>query len=93
MLGLSVASGVAPSAVAQRLSDLPEVVYILWVSGRFDLLVEIVADKPDALLAMLEAHIHGQPDIAAVETMTGLKSFKNQFLLKRDWERESHGPE
>ena len=26
-----------------------------------------------------------QVDISGIETMTGLKNFKNQFLLKRNW--------
>lgn len=91
MLGITVAAGTSPSAVAERLGRSPEVVYILWVSGRFDLLVEVVADERDALLGFLEAHVHNQPDIASVETMTGLKNFKNQFLLKREWEGVSDG--
>lgn len=91
MLGLSVASGVTPASVAERLSACSEVVYILWVAGRFDLLVEVVADAPDALVRFLEEHIHNQPDVASVETMTGLKNFKNQFLLKREWEGAGNG--
>lgn len=85
MLGLKVASAATPTAVAERLGPLPEVVYILWVSGRYDLLVEVVGDERDHLVAFLERHIHGQPDIVGVESMVGLKNFKNQFLLKRNW--------
>ncbi len=85
MLGLKVASGHTPHAVAQRLAEHPDVVYILWVSGRYDLLIEVVSDDRDELLAFLETAIHNQPDIASAETMTGLKNFKNQFLLKRNW--------
>jgi len=40
MLGIKVASGSTPAKVGERLAVHPEVVYILWVSGRFDLLVE-----------------------------------------------------
>ncbi|WP_282607138.1 Lrp/AsnC family transcriptional regulator [Pelagibius sp. Alg239-R121] len=86
MLGLKLASGHAPAAVAERLAALPDVVYILWVSGRFDLLVEVVSDDRNGFLDFLNREIHGQPDIASSETMTGLKNFKNQFLLKRNWE-------
>ena len=39
----------------------------------------------DGFLSFLDNEIHGQEDIASIETMTGLKNFKNQFLLKRNW--------
>ena len=86
MLGLTVAAGHTPSVLAERLSKLPDVVYILWVSGRFDLLVELVSNDREGFLSFLDTEIHGQVDIDCCETMTGLKNFKNQFLLKRDWE-------
>ncbi len=85
MLGLKVASGHTPCDVASRLSGLIDVVYILWVSGRYDLLVEVVSDDKDGLFDFLEQQIHSQPDISSVDTMMGLKNFKNQFLLKRNW--------
>ena len=50
-----------------------------------DLLVEVVSDDRDDFLEFLECEIHNQPDVADVETMTGLKNYKNQFLLKRNW--------
>lgn len=86
MLAITVAQGHCPTAVANRLGVSPHVVYILWVSGRFDLLVEVVTDNHDALLEFLETEVHAANDIVAVETMTGLKNFKNQFLLKSAWE-------
>ncbi len=85
MIGLKVAAGHTPHAVAERLAQFPDVVYILWVSGRYDLLIEVVSDDQDKLLEFLETAIHNQPDIASAETMTGLRNFKNQFLLKRNW--------
>ncbi len=86
MLGLKVSPGHTPQAVAERLAGLADVVYILWVSGRYDLLIEVVSNERDGFLNFLEQEIHGQPDIASSETMTGLKNFKNQFLLKSNWE-------
>ena len=84
MLGIKSAPGVAPTAVAQRLDPHHAVVYVMWVSGRFDLLVEVVCDEETELEKFLNDHIHGQPDIARVEVMTRLGMFKNQFLLKRN---------
>lgn len=84
MLGIKVAPGTDPRQVAERLAAHPEVVYILWVSGRYDLLVEVVFDEQDNFLKFLREHCHGQHDVAILETMTGLAMYKNQFLLKRN---------
>lgn len=83
MLGIKTAPGIAPAAVAERLDPYPAVVYAMWVSGRFDLLVEIVCDEEAEFASFLNDHIHGKADIAHVEVMTRLGMFKNQFLLKR----------
>lgn len=88
MVCLSVAPGVTPRAVADRLGAITSVVYVLWVTGRFDLLIEIVCDDPTELSEFLDEHIHSHHDIAETEVMLGLKNFKNQFLLKRDWSPE-----
>ena len=84
MLGIKTAPGVSPTAVAERLDPHQAVVYVMWVSGRFDLLVEVVCDEETELANFLDHHIHGQTDIAHVEVMTQLGMFKNQFLLKRN---------
>ncbi len=83
MLGIETAPGVAPADVARRLDPHQAVVYIMWVGGRFDLLVEVVCDEETELASFLAEHVHGQPDIAHVEVMTRIGMFKNQFLLKR----------
>ena len=85
MLGIKVAPGYDPAATAARLSDVDEIVYVAWMSGRYDLLVEVVSNSESRLLGLLSEHVHGQQDVGQVEVMTGLKNFKNQFLLKRSW--------
>ncbi|SEN66836.1 Lrp/AsnC family transcriptional regulator, regulator for asnA, asnC and gidA [Roseovarius tolerans] len=85
MLGIKASSGCSPETLAHRLRLLEEVVYIAWVSGRFDLLVEVVAENDVTFMQLLTTHIHGPSDIGSVEIMTGLKNFKNQFLLKSNW--------
>ena len=85
MLGIKVAQGFTPKDVAERLTSNHDVVYILWVAGRFDLLAEVVSDDHDGFLDFMEKEIHSRQDIASVEIMNGLKNFKNQFLLKRNW--------
>ncbi len=83
MLGIKVASGTTPAKVAERLAVHPEVVYILWVGGRFDLLVEIICESDEDFLGFLSRHCFDQSDIGTVEVMTGLAMYKNQFLLKQ----------
>jgi Lrp/AsnC family transcriptional regulator, regulator for asnA, asnC and gidA len=85
MLGVKVAPSSTPAKVAERLSVHPQVVYILWVSGRFDLLVEVVCESDEDFLDFLSKHCFDQDDIASLEVMTGLAMYKNQFLLKQDY--------
>ena len=49
------APGCTPAAVAQRLDPHSAVVYIMWVTGRFDLLVEVVCDEEIELANFLNA--------------------------------------
>ena len=85
MLGISVAPGKTPRQVADRLEQDSRVVFVLWVAGRYDLLIEVVSDDQEGLQDFLESEIHGRDDVADVDVMLGLKNFKNQFLLKHDW--------
>lgn len=90
MIGLRVAPGHTPEEVATRLGDDQSVVYVLWVAGRYDLMIEVVSDDRESFLTFLDTKIHGATDIIEAEIMLGLKNFKNQFLLKRDW-GDRHG--
>jgi len=83
MVGIKVASPASPRVVAERLAQFPEVVYVLWVSGRYDLLIEVVCETSEIFQAFLENHCFGNEDIDQLEIMTGIEMFKNQFLLKR----------
>lgn len=83
IVGIRVTSRSTPEAVAKRLVEDDRVVYVLWVGGRFDLLIEVVADSRERFLEFLETKIYGATDISGAEVMLGLKNFKNQFLLKR----------
>ncbi len=84
MIGIKVAPGYSVEQVSERLGELPDVVYILWVTGRYDLLVEIVTNDVRGFHKFLEEEINIHPDIASSETMSGIKNFKNQFLLKQE---------
>jgi len=83
MIGIKVAHPATPRQVAHRLSEHGEVVYVLWVSGRYDLLIEVVCETSSAFQEFLEQHCFGHDDIDQIEVMSGIEMFKNQFLLKR----------
>ncbi len=83
MIGIKVAHPAIPREVAHRLSECSEVVYVLWVSGRYDLLIEVVCETRSTFQSFLEQHCFGHDDIDQIEVMTGIEMFKNQFLLKR----------
>ena len=83
MIGIKVASPATPRQVAERLSAYAEVVYVLWVSGRYDLLIEVVCESGASFQTFLEQHCFANDDIDQLEVMTGIEMFKNQFLLKR----------
>ena len=83
MIGIKVASPATPRQVAERLTEFSEVVYVIWVSGRFDLLIEVVCETSKAFQQFLEAQCFESDDIDNIEVMSGIEMFKNQFLLKR----------
>lgn len=85
MLGIKIAPGHTPEEVAQRIGKHPQAVYVLWVGGRFDLLIEVVVDAESELSDFMNDHVYKDPGIGSVEIMTGIQMFKNQFLLKRDF--------
>ena len=85
MIGLRVAAGHRPERVATRLGALDEVVYVVWVSGTYDLLIEVIVDDRKSFLSLVSEHIYKAGDVASIDVMTGLMNFKNQFLLKNNW--------
>ena len=83
MIGVKVSNQSSPQKVAERLTALDEVVYIVWVSGRFDLLLEVVCESNQEFQQFLDSHCFNNQDINDFEVMTTIEMFKNQFLLKR----------
>ena len=83
MLGIKVARGASAHEVARYFRDRPEVVYVMRVAARFDLLAEVVCGSPDELREFLDTCCYGSDDIAEVEPMMGLGLYKS--LLK--WDR------
>ncbi len=79
MIGLRVTGDLG--SVAQALGDLPEVSYVVITAGRFDLLVEVVCEDDDRLLALLTDTIRTMPGVTETETLVYLKLHKQRY----DW--------
>ena len=77
MIGLSVEGDVR--RVADKLSSLPEVDYVVMCAGSFDLLVEIVCEDDERLLQVLNDSVRSIPGVRATETFLYLKLAKQTY--------------
>ncbi len=84
-LGIRVSPGVDPEAVAQRLAGLVEVVYAIWISGPYDLLIEVIFEERDRFVEFLSTEIYAHTDVQSCDIMQTLKVFKNQYQLKPEF--------
>lgn len=79
---IKVAAGAAIDDVAKRLSEVPEVYYLIMVLGRFDLSVATYHRSQDHFREFLTEHCYGRPDIAEIENSLVLKVHK----MKLQWD-------
>ena len=70
MIGLKVEGDLR--AVADDIAAIPEVSYVVVVSGSFDLLMEVVCEDDDHLLALLNDKVRSIPGVRSTETFTYL---------------------
>ena len=77
MIGVSVEGDVR--RVADKLSSLPEVDYVVMCAGSFDLLVEIVCEDDERLLQVLNDSVRSIPGVRATETFLYLKLAKQTY--------------
>ena len=77
MVGIRTEGDVA--AIADRLSSLPEIDYVVLTAGSFDLLVEVVCEDDDHLLAVLNDEIRGITGVRSTETFVYLKLAKQTY--------------
>ena len=76
MIGLSVEGDVR--VVADKLSALPEVDYVVMCAGSFDLLAEVVCEDDDHLLEIL-SRVRAVPSVTSTETFVYLKLRKQTY--------------
>ena len=67
------------SIVADTLASIPEVDYVVFVSGSYDLLFEIVCEDDEHLLSLLNDKIRSIPGVRTTDTYTYLKLHKQTY--------------
>jgi Lrp/AsnC family transcriptional regulator for asnA, asnC and gidA len=65
--------------VADTLSAILEIDYVVFTSGSFDLLFEIVCEDDDHLLALLNDKVRSIPGVRSTETFVYLKLHKQTY--------------
>ena len=77
MIGLKVTGDTR--VIADALADLPAVDYVVLTAGSFDILVEVVCENDDDLIALLNAEIRTLPGVLSTETFVYLKLHKQLY--------------
>src|SRR5947199_7859672 len=65
--------------VADKLSSLPEVDYVVITAGSFDILVEVVCENDEHLLQLLSDSIRSVPGVQNTETFVYLRLAKQTY--------------
>lgn len=77
MVGIKCTGDV--TAVAEAISQLSAVDYVVLTAGSFDLLVELVCENDDQLIALLNQRIRSLPGVVSAETFVYLKLHKQFY--------------
>lgn len=77
MVGITVEGDAR--GVADTLSAMPEIDYVVMVAGSFDLLIEVVCESDDDLLVLLNEKIRAIPGVRTTESFTYLHLSKQTY--------------
>jgi Lrp/AsnC family transcriptional regulator, regulator for asnA, asnC and gidA len=77
MIGVTVEGDVR--VVADKLSALPEVEYVVMCAGSFDILAELVCEDDERLLQVLNDSVRSIPGVRGTETFLYLKLAKQTY--------------
>ncbi len=77
MIGVKVSGDTR--SVADALSTLPGVSYVVQTAGSYDLLVEVVCESDDDLIDMLNEHVRTLAGVVSTETFVYLKLHKQHY--------------
>ncbi len=65
--------------VAEAMAELPEVDYVVMTAGSFDIVVEVVCENDDDLIALLNSKIRTLPGVTSTESFVYLKVAKQVY--------------
>jgi Lrp/AsnC family transcriptional regulator for asnA, asnC and gidA len=68
--------------VAKKISELHESIYVVAISGSFDVIAEIVCQTHEDLLAVLNDHVRQIPGVTSTETFVYLDLYKHTFVYE-----------
>lgn len=77
MVGLRTEGDIV--AVADALAAIPEIDYVVFTSGSFDLLFEVVCEDDEHLLTVLNDKVRTIPGVRSTETFTYLRLHKQTY--------------
>jgi Lrp/AsnC family transcriptional regulator for asnA, asnC and gidA len=77
MIGISCSGN--SLQVAQKLTQIAEIDYVVLTAGRFDIVVEVVCENDAQLLDILNTNIRSMPGVYLAETLVYLKTLKQQY--------------
>jgi Lrp/AsnC family transcriptional regulator for asnA, asnC and gidA len=77
MIAITVDGPLEP--VADALSELDELVYVVITAGRFDVLAEAVCQDDEALLALISHKIRATPGVRTAEALPYLQLRKQSY--------------
>jgi Lrp/AsnC family transcriptional regulator for asnA, asnC and gidA len=76
---IGVRCGGDTRAISEFLAEMPEVDYVVMTAGSFDILVEVVCENDDDLIALLNSKIRTLPGVTSTETFVYLKVAKQVY--------------
>jgi Lrp/AsnC family transcriptional regulator for asnA, asnC and gidA len=77
MIGIEVDGDM--EAVADVLSEMDEISYIILTAGSFDIILEVVCEDDEALLEVINRKIRAIPGVRRTETFMYLKLRKQSY--------------
>jgi Lrp/AsnC family transcriptional regulator, regulator for asnA, asnC and gidA len=77
MIGLKVDGDLR--AMADKLAAIPEIDYVVIVGGSFDLLLEVVCEDDERLLALLNDKVRSIPEVRSTEVFAYLSLHKQTY--------------
>ena len=65
--------------IAEKLTAMPELDYVVLTAGSFEILAEVVCENDDELIALLNSKIRTLPGVTSTETFVYLKVAKQVY--------------